>query len=112
MRIDAYNQQKAQKPNSFWSRLLDMIAPRACAICGKRLGIEEEMICSVCNVHLPRTDFAQDAYENEMARLFGVGFPLRDAQLGCIIKRMQPLQTLYITSNTIIAQKSESSSER
>lgn len=76
MRIDTYNQQKAQKPNSFWSRLLDMIAPRTCAICGKRLGIEEEMICSVCNVHLPRTDFAQDAYENEMARLFWGRIPV------------------------------------
>lgn len=76
MRIDEYSLQRAQRPNSFWSRLLDLIAPRACVICGKRLAIEEEIICSVCNFHLPRTHYAYDAYENEMAKLFWGRIPV------------------------------------
>lgn len=76
MRIDPYHERQALKPNSFWRRLLDLIAPRACVVCGKRLAIEEEIICSVCNFHLPRTYFAQDAYENEMARLFWGRIPV------------------------------------
>jgi ComF family protein len=76
MKIDAYSQARAQRPNSFWSRLLDMIAPRTCVVCGKRLSIEEECICTVCNFRLPRTNFAQDAYENEMAKLFWGRIPI------------------------------------
>lgn len=76
MRNDPYSQAKMKKPNSFWGRLFDLIAPRACVVCGKRLGIEEEIICSVCNIHLPRTHFAKDAYENEMAQLFWGRIPI------------------------------------
>ena len=76
MRIDAYSQTRARKPNSFWSRLLDLIAPRACVVCGKRLGIEEDVICSVCNFRLPRTHYADEAYENEMAKLFWGRIPI------------------------------------
>ena len=76
MRNDTYTQARMNKPNSFWSRLLDLIAPRACAVCGRRLGIEEDTICSICNIHLPRTHFAKDAYENEMAQLFWGKIPI------------------------------------
>ena len=76
MRIDAYSKARVQRPNSFWSRLLDLIAPRACVVCGKRLGIEEEVICSVCNFRLPRTHYVNEAYENEMAKLFWGRIPV------------------------------------
>ena len=39
----------------------------------------EEAICSKCNFHLPRTGFHQDAYENEMARLFRAQIPIERA---------------------------------
>lgn len=55
---------------SFFSRLVDFIAPRACAVCGERMGIEENTLCSRCNMSLPRTYYANDPYENEMARHF------------------------------------------
>jgi len=64
---------------SFWSRISDLIAPRSCVICGSRLGIEEQHICARCNLHLPRTGFASDAYENEMARLFWGRLPMERA---------------------------------
>ena len=64
---------------SFWRRLLDLIAPRLCVVCGHRLSVTEEVICSKCNFHLPRTGFHQDAYENEMARLFWAQIPIERA---------------------------------
>ena len=58
------------KPISFWHRLLDLISPRLCVVCGQRLSVTEEVICARCNLHLPRTGYHQNAYENEMAKLF------------------------------------------
>lgn len=55
---------------SFWSRLLDLISPRLCVVCGNRLAVTEETLCSKCYLHLPRTDFGHDLYENVMAKLF------------------------------------------
>ena len=55
---------------SFWSRLLDLISPRMCVVCGSRLSVTEETLCSKCYLHLPRTDFKNDLYENVMAKLF------------------------------------------
>ena len=64
------------KPISFWHRLLDLIAPRLCVVCGHRLSVTEEVICGKCNFHLPRTDFHRDAYKNEMAKLFWGQIPV------------------------------------
>lgn len=55
---------------SFWARLLDLISPRLCVVCGNRLAVTEETLCSKCYLHLPRTDFGHDLYENVMAKLF------------------------------------------
>lgn|SRR5574344_186187 len=62
--------------SSFLNRLLDLLAPRACTVCGNRLAIGEECICSVCNLHLPRTGYQNHADDNEMAHLFWGQIPL------------------------------------
>ena len=67
------------KPISFWHRLLDLISPRLCVVCGQRLTVSEEIICSMCNLHLPRTGFHKDPYENEMAKLFWHQIPIERA---------------------------------
>ena len=67
------------KPISFWRRLLDLISPRICVVCGHRLSASEEFICTKCNFHLSRTDFYKDPYENEMARLFWAQIPIERA---------------------------------
>ena len=67
------------KPISFWHRLLDLISPRLCVVCGQRLTVSEEIICSMCNLHLPRTGFQKDPYENEMAKLFWHQIPIERA---------------------------------
>ena len=55
---------------SFWSRLLDLISPRQCVGCGDRRAVSEETLCSKCYLHLPRTNFNRNLYENVMAKLF------------------------------------------
>ena len=67
------------KPISFWHRLLDLISPRLCVVCGQRLTVSEETICTKCNLHLPRTGFHKDPYENEMAKLFWHQIPIERA---------------------------------
>ena len=67
------------KPISFWSSLLDLISPRTCVVCGQRLSASEETICSKCNLHLPRTGFQQDPYENIMAKMFWGQIPIERA---------------------------------
>lgn len=64
---------------SFWTRLLDLISPRLCVVCGERLSVSEETICSKCNLHLPRTGFEQDPYENVMAKTFWGRIPVEKA---------------------------------
>ena len=60
----------SDRPVSFWHRLLQLIAPQACAICGCRLAIDEQLLCARCNMHLPRTTYARQADDNEMVRRF------------------------------------------
>lgn len=51
-------------------RFINFISPKACAICGCRLAIGEDVICSACNIHLPRTHFSAHPRDNKMARNF------------------------------------------
>lgn len=64
---------------SFWHRLFDLIAPRACVVCGRRLSITEEVICGTCDLHLPRTGYALSPYDNEMAKRFYGRIPIERA---------------------------------
>lgn len=64
---------------SFWHQLLDLLAPRFCVVCGRRLSMTERVLCVVCNLHLPRTNFHLDAYNNVMARLFWGIIPVERA---------------------------------
>lgn len=67
------------KPISFWHRLLDLISPRFCVVCGHRLSVTEDVVCGKCLFHLPRTGFHRNAYENEMAKLFWGQIPIEKA---------------------------------
>lgn len=64
---------------SFWTRLLDLISPRLCVVCGNRLSITEEVLCGKCNLHLPRTGFHRDPYENILAKTFWGQIPIQRA---------------------------------
>ena len=64
---------------SFWHRVLNLLAPQACSVCGSRLSIDEEVLCATCNLHLPRTLFAAHATDNLMARRFWGRIPMERA---------------------------------
>ena len=56
--------------SKLFGRLTDLIAPRSCAVCGYRLAPGERVVCTPCNLHLPRTDHLARPYDNEMAKTF------------------------------------------
>jgi len=64
---------------SFWTRLLDLISPRLCTVCGERLSVTEEVLCGKCNLHLPRTGFQHDPQENVMTKMFWGRIPIERA---------------------------------
>ena len=64
---------------SFWTELLDLISPRTCANCGRRLSANEQVLCPICHMHLPLTDYHLNATDNPMARLFWGHFPVERA---------------------------------
>ncbi len=51
-------------------RILDLVMPRACCICGQRLAPEEHDICMPCLRHLPLTDHLLQPYDNDLAKVF------------------------------------------
>lgn len=67
------------KKISLWHRLLDLLAPRLCVVCGRRLSPTEQVLCASCNMHLPRTGFQHDAQDNILARLFWGIIPVERA---------------------------------
>jgi len=54
---------------SFWNRLLDLVSPRGCAVCGRRLGVAQSVFCAPCELHIPFTFYERSPYDNPMARL-------------------------------------------
>ena len=63
----------------FVVRLINLIAPKQCVMCGCRLAIGEEVVCSSCNYELPRTDYCHKPYDNDMAKLFWGQIPIEKA---------------------------------
>lgn len=64
---------------SFLSRLMSLVSPRRCPICGNRVEIGSSVICMECNVMLPRTGYADNPYDNEMAKCFWGKIPIEKA---------------------------------
>lgn len=65
--------------SSFLSKLIDIIAPRACVVCGSRLAAGEEVMCAACNLHLPRTEYGKTAHDNPLNRMFWAKIPIERA---------------------------------
>lgn len=64
---------------NWWSRFLDFISPRLCVVCGRRLSPTERSLCSVCQLHLPRTAFQFFPDDNPMVQLFWHLTPIKRA---------------------------------
>jgi len=61
---------------SLWARIVSLLAPRSCAVCSTRLEPHEDIVCALCNLYLPRTNYAINPYDNEMAQLFWGRVPI------------------------------------
>ena len=61
---------------SLLGKILDLLFPRHCLMCGRRLHGPEEMLCTSCLSTLPRTDTWENPYENEMAKIFWAHIPI------------------------------------
>jgi len=64
---------------SIWHSLLDLMAPRACIMCGSRLEVHEQFVCRSCQDELPRTHYERKPYDNKMAQLFWGLMPVERA---------------------------------
>lgn len=81
---------------SFWTDLLDFIAPRTCAICGRRLSSREECICISCICDIPFASYHLHPLDNPMARLFWGLFPVEKvAALFFYQPRTQPYHLIH-----------------
>ena len=48
---------------------LELIYPKVCLVCGSSLYRQEDLVCTPCLFHLPRTDWHHDEY-NPVSKLF------------------------------------------
>lgn len=54
---------------NFIKRVLTIAVAQPCVICQRRLAVNEETLCTSCNISLARTWYETDPYNNEMAKL-------------------------------------------
>lgn len=56
--------------------ILDLVFPRICCTCGKRIAHEEELVCFSCRSKLPKVKFP-DQKDNELTNRFLGKFPVK-----------------------------------
>ncbi len=61
------------------TKLLDLVSPRLCAVCGGRLAATEHGLCSACLLRLPRTGTWLSPADNEVAQMFWGLMPVERA---------------------------------
>ena len=82
--------------DGLWSRLLDFVSPRRCAVCGGRLAPTEHGLCSACLLRLPRTATWLTPSDNEVARLFWGRLPVcRAAAFFYFERRSEAARAIY-----------------
>lgn len=61
------------------SDILQLIAPNSCVICEERTMQPDICLCERCNLFLPRTHFAKNAYHNNLSKMFWGRLPIERA---------------------------------
>lgn len=80
---------------SFFSAILDIIAPRRCACCGRRLLPMEDELCLSCVLSLQRTFFWRYPYDNIMAKRMSSHFDVVKAAAWLYYRRGNVQNTLW-----------------
>ncbi|MCM1450267.1 MAG: hypothetical protein NC082_07980 [Clostridiales bacterium] len=57
--------------STWWHDLLSIIFPNVCEICGRQLIDGETLLCTHCDVNMPRTSFHRDSFNTMHQRLVG-----------------------------------------
>lgn len=65
--------------SSIWTALFDLMSPRLCACCERRLSVTESTLCASCQLHMPLTQFDRHPQDNPMARRFWGIIPIEQA---------------------------------
>lgn len=55
--------------SNLFTKFLDLLSPRLCAGCSRRLSSTQSVLCSKCMFHINRTKYEHTAFDNRMARL-------------------------------------------
>lgn len=76
-----------------WTDLREFFFPRICPICGKKLLLTEEILCTGCLTGLPYTHILNSP-GNEMERSFWGRFPIRRASSLCYYARGSKISSL------------------
>lgn len=63
----------------WWRRLMEFLGPQYCVVCGERLGVQGQSLCTTCVMQLPRTDFLLEPDENPMVQMLWKLTPIRRA---------------------------------
>ena len=56
----------------WWRALADLMLPRTCLVCGRKLGLQEEHLCLYCLAEMPRTYFWQRSHNQMSDKINGV----------------------------------------
>lgn len=65
--------------NSLLSTIIDLLAPRFCSVCGKRLKAGEKGLCIDCLMELQLSPYCDGKAGNALERLFWQGLPIQRA---------------------------------
>ena len=64
---------------SLLTRILEIIAPRTCAVCGNRLTLDEHSVCAYCLREIPYTNHHYNPKYNKLAKTFWHLLPIENA---------------------------------
>lgn len=73
------NKERPMSKISFFSRLLDLIAPRTCVACNRRLLPEEDELCVTCLLSFNRTYYWKHPQDNPLINIFREKFDIMKA---------------------------------
>lgn len=56
----------------WWRALADLMLPRTCLVCGRKLGLQEEHLCLYCLADMPRTHLWEQSHNSMADKINGI----------------------------------------
>lgn len=61
-----------RREDIWWRALADLMLPRTCLVCGRKLGLQEEHLCLYCLADMPRTHFWEQSHNSMADKINGL----------------------------------------